>query len=267
MTTLNSSLWGGSLIILDITLGFFNKFLALPTPRESILFGKILVIMTRGLIQCTIILAMVFLLGATPYSPLQLAGTFCVLIIFGILLSGFATTLALYVDEHDSYAALYAMISMPLFFTSSAMMPYSEMPEWMLIPAALNPLSYAIDAIRLMQTGIFPLIQVTRLSVLALLVIVTSIWLRRRSLEMKKSLRMWALKPQHAPELILSDPEWYMKTDNFKKRVESDLFMHEFYHLFRALQSGNEPWWRTVLSDSMSWSVLLPFKSSQVFHW
>lgn len=181
MTTLNASLGGGSLIILDRTLGFFNKFLALPTPRESILFGKILVIMIRWLIQCTIILAMAFLLGATPYSPLQLAGTFCVLIIFGILLSGFATTLALYVDEHDSYAALYAMISMPLFFTSSAMMPYSSMPEWMLVPAALNPLSYAIDAIRLMQTGIFPLIQVTLLSVLALLVIATSIHVFREA--------------------------------------------------------------------------------------
>jgi len=32
MTTLNASLGGGGLIILDRTLGFFNKFLALPTP-------------------------------------------------------------------------------------------------------------------------------------------------------------------------------------------------------------------------------------------
>jgi ABC-2 type transport system permease protein len=73
------------------------------------------------------------------------------------------------------------MILMPLFFTSSAMMPYSEMPEWMLVPAVLNPLSYAIDAIRLMQTGIFPLIQVTLLSVLALLVIATSIHVFRQA--------------------------------------------------------------------------------------
>ena len=181
MTTLNSSLGGGSLIILDRTLGFFNKFLALPTPRESILFGKILVIMVRGLVQCSIILAMAFLLGATPYSLLQLAGTFFVLVIFGVMLSGFATTLALYVDEHDSYAALYAMISMPLFFTSSAMMPYSAMPEWMLVPAAINPLSYAIDAIRMIQTGVFPLVQITLLSILALLVIATSIHVFRQA--------------------------------------------------------------------------------------
>ena len=55
------------------------------------------------------------------------------------------------------------------------MMPYSQMPEWMLIPAALNPLSYAIDAIRLMIIGVFPLFQVILLCLLALLVTATSI--------------------------------------------------------------------------------------------
>lgn len=180
MTILNASLGGGSLIILDRTLGFFNKFLALPTPRESILFGKILVIMIRGVIQSTIILAMAFLLGAKLYSPAQLAGTYLVLLIFGTMLSAFATTLALYVEEHDSYAALYAMISMPVFFTSTAMMPYSAMPEWMLIPAALNPLSFAIDSIRLMQIGVFPFFQLFILSSLTLLIGATSVWVFRR---------------------------------------------------------------------------------------
>ncbi|HWQ66911.1 MAG TPA: ABC transporter permease [Methanospirillum sp.] len=180
MTILNASLGGGSLIILDRTLGFFNKFLALPTPRESILFGKILVIMIRGLIQTTIILAMAFLLGAKVYTPTQLAGTYLILVIFGTLLSTFATTLALFVDEHDSYAALYAMISMPVFFTSTAMMPYSAMPEWMLIPAAMNPLSFAIDGIRLMQTGIFPIFQIVILSSLTLLIGAVSVWVFRR---------------------------------------------------------------------------------------
>ncbi len=180
MTILNASLGGGSLIILDRTLGFFNKFLALPTPRESILFGKILVIMIRGIIQTTIILAMAFLLGATLYSPAQLVGTYLILVIFGTLLSTFATTLALYVDEHDSYAALYAMISMPVFFTSSAMMPYSAMPKWMLLPASVNPLSFAIDAIRLMQTGVVPINQILVLSTLTVVLGVICIRVFRR---------------------------------------------------------------------------------------
>ena len=79
MSTLAASLQGGGLLILDRMLGFFTKFLALPAPRESILFGKILVIMIRGLIQSTIILIFAFLLGATLYNPTQLAVTYLIL--------------------------------------------------------------------------------------------------------------------------------------------------------------------------------------------
>ena len=47
MTMLSSSLNGGTLLMFDKILGFLNKFLALPTPRD-ILFGKILFITIRA---------------------------------------------------------------------------------------------------------------------------------------------------------------------------------------------------------------------------
>ncbi|MDD1725065.1 MAG: ABC transporter permease [Methanospirillum sp.] len=171
MTTLSASLSGGGLLILDRMLGFFNKFLALPPPRESILFGKILVITIRGLIQSTIILCFAFLLGAQLYSPVQLLMTYLILFIFGSLLSAAATTVAIYVDDHDQYAAVNAMVSMPVFFTSSAMMPYDQMPGWLQPVAHVNPLSFAIDGIRLMQAGTVPLFQIGLLSLLCILVV------------------------------------------------------------------------------------------------
>ena len=116
MTILSASLAGGGLLILDRMLGFFNKFLALPPPRESILFGKILVISIRGIIQSTIILCFAFLLGAKLYTPSQLAGTYLILFIFGALLASAAASIAIYLDDHDQYAAANAMITMPLFF-------------------------------------------------------------------------------------------------------------------------------------------------------
>ncbi len=166
MTILSASLAGGGLLILDRMLGFFNKFLALPPPRESILFGKILVITIRGIIQSTIILFFAFLLGARLYSPVQLVGTYFILFIFGALLSAAATTIAIYVDDHDQYAAVNAMISMPVFFTSSAMMPYDQMPAWLSPIAHINPLSFAIDGIRILQTGTVPVTQIGLLTVL-----------------------------------------------------------------------------------------------------
>jgi len=181
LTMLGASLQGGSLLMFDKVLGYLQKFLALPAPRESILFGKILFITLRGLIQTTVILAIAILLGANFLNPVLIASIYVVLFIFGILLSSVMATIALKIEDHDSYAAINAMISMPLFFTSSALMPYDQMPGWLAILARLNPVSYAIDAIRDLQAGIFPATTLIGLLIGAALVLLVSVMVFRRA--------------------------------------------------------------------------------------
>ncbi len=181
LTMLGASLQGGSLLMFDKVLGYLQKFLALPAPRESILFGKILFITLRGLIQTTVILAIAILLGANFLNPALLASIYAVLFIFGILLSSVMATVALKIEDHDSYAAINAMISMPLFFTSSALMPYDQMPGWLAMLARLNPVSYAIDAIRDLQAGIFPATTLIGLLIGAALVLLVSVMVFRRA--------------------------------------------------------------------------------------
>jgi len=171
MTMLASSMAGGTLLIFDKILGFLNKFLALPSPRESILCGKILFITIRGVIQATIILVVATLIGATILTLPQYGMIYLILILFGLVISGLATTVALYVEDHDSYVAFNTLITMPLFFTSSALMPYSVMPPWLRAIATVNPLSFAIDAIRSIELGEVPFMQ---MGILALLCVVVS---------------------------------------------------------------------------------------------
>jgi ABC-2 type transport system permease protein len=180
MTMLSAGLSGGTLLMFDKILGFLNKFLALPAPREDILFGKILFVSVRGLIQVTIILVIAVLIGESVYTPVQYGLTYLILFLFGILTSAFATTLALYLEDHDSFAAVNTMISLPLFFTSSALMPYSVMPDWLRFLATINPLSYAIDAIRAVNAGAFPSVQIASLTILGIVVTAISIRVFRR---------------------------------------------------------------------------------------
>ena len=166
LTVLSTSLQGGSLLMFDKVLGFLNKFLALPAPRESILLGKILFITLRGIIQATIILVIAVLIGASLYGPSQYALMYLILFLFGALFAAAATTVALYLEDHDSYAAFNTMISMPLFFTSTALIPYAAMPEWLKVIASVNPLSIAIDGIRAVALGIVPLASIGILTLL-----------------------------------------------------------------------------------------------------
>jgi ABC-2 type transport system permease protein len=181
LTMLGASLQGGALLVFDKILGFLQKFLAMPAPRESILFGKILAITLRGLMQTTVILIFSIALGADLLHPVFLIQTFLILFIFGVLLSSVMTTVALSLEDHDSYAAFNSMIAMPLFFTSSALMPYDEMPGWLAFLAHLNPVSYAIDAIRALQEGIFPATTITGLLIGAVVVLSACIITFRRA--------------------------------------------------------------------------------------
>lgn len=160
LTMLAAGLSGGTSLMFDKVLGYLNKFLSMPAPRESILFGKIVFITIRGLIQATVILIIALLIGATIQPWYVYPAFYGILFLFGVLISAFGTTVALYLGEHDSYAAVQAFISMPLFFTSSALMPYSAMPDWLAFCAHLNPVSYAIDALRAAASGEFPFISV-----------------------------------------------------------------------------------------------------------
>ena len=181
LTMLGASLQGGALLMFDKILGFLQKFLAMPAPRESILFGKILAITLRGLIQTTVILVIALILGAHLLNPVFLLQTYLILFIFGVLLSSIMTTVALSLEDHDSYAAFNSMIAMPLFFTSSALMPYDQMPGWLAFLAHLNPVSYAIDAIRALQEGIFPATTITGLLIGAVVVLSACIITFRRA--------------------------------------------------------------------------------------
>ena len=158
MSVLFASLQSGNLVIFDKMLGFLNKFFAMPAPRESYLFGKILFITFRGLVQATVIFSIAVMLGITVYSVKNILLTYIVLFLFGALFASIATTIALAVDDHDGYAAINGMISMPLFFTSTAMMPYEKMPDWLRTVASINPVSHAIDSVRVLLSGGEPMV-------------------------------------------------------------------------------------------------------------
>ena len=180
MTVYMTSLQGGGLILFDKILGYFNKFLALPAPRETLLLGKILFVTFRGLVQATIILLLAVILGADPMPPAGLIMTYLLLFLLGMLFSCITSTIALYLGDHDSYAAFNSMISMPLFFTSSALMPYDKMPDWLRIPAQINPLSFAIDGIRDIGAGNIPVIPICGLSAALAIVLAGAVIIFRR---------------------------------------------------------------------------------------
>jgi ABC-2 type transport system permease protein len=54
------------------------------------------------------------------------------------------------VPTHGTFFAVAGFITLPLVFVSNAFVPIDAMPGWMQVVARLNPLTYAIEAMRIL---------------------------------------------------------------------------------------------------------------------
>jgi len=65
--------------------------------------------------------------------------------------AGFATfslITACLVRTRERFMGIGQVLTMPLFFASSAVYPIALMPAWLQVVARLNPLTYQVDALR-----------------------------------------------------------------------------------------------------------------------
>jgi ABC-2 type transport system permease protein len=145
----------GIAIIWERDLGIVHKFIASPTPRSAIVFGKALSASLRGLSQMVIIYVLAWLLGVQlNWSPLALAGVLCVVILGAAFFSTLSLVIASLVKTRERFMGIGQVLTMPLFFASNAIYPASIMPVWLQAIAHVNPLTYEVDALRaLMLSG------------------------------------------------------------------------------------------------------------------
>jgi ABC-2 type transport system permease protein len=67
----------------------------------------------------------------------------------------FSLVIACLVRTRERFMGIGQILTMPLFFASSAVYPLSIMPDWLKILAQVNPLTYQVDALRslMLQSG------------------------------------------------------------------------------------------------------------------
>jgi ABC-2 type transport system permease protein len=107
------------------------------------------------MLQCLLILVLGILFGVRVATGV--AGV-AMLLVTGLLL-GFGVTvisllLAFVLKNHGDFFAIMGITALPLTFLSSAFVPLETLPAWMRLLARINPMTYAIDAMRsLVLTG------------------------------------------------------------------------------------------------------------------
>lgn len=155
MTAIFGSGQTGVGLITDMDSGFLDKLLTTPIHRSAILLGRILGDLTRIVGQSAILLLIVFILGVrVATGPLGALVILVIVGLFGLALAGLAAAIALWTRNTEATFIISTFLSLPLMFTSTAMLPKPLLPDWIQTISAFNPVSYGINAARsLMLVG------------------------------------------------------------------------------------------------------------------
>ncbi len=153
-----SALQSGNSIVADIDSGYLQKMLVTPVNRYAILLGRLTSDAFRVVIQSIIIIALSFLpfIGVTYATGVP--GIILILIIvafFGLAWSGISLAIGMKTRSAETVFAIGGFITFPLLFLSTALVPESFQPDWIKTISMFNPISYAVNASRVLMISGF----------------------------------------------------------------------------------------------------------------
>jgi ABC-2 type transport system permease protein len=142
-------------VVWERDLGLLNKLLSTPASRSAIILGKALSAGVRGIFQAIAVIILALILRVhLLMNPLSIIGVFVIIILVSMCFSCVSMAIASLVKTRERMMGFGQVMTMPLFFASSAIYPLSIMPAWIKPIAYINPLTYVVEAMRdLLATG------------------------------------------------------------------------------------------------------------------
>jgi ABC-2 type transport system permease protein len=151
-SVLTISIFQGIMVIWERDQGTLQKFLVSPMPRSALVIGKGLGSGVRGAIQALTISLLALVMGVhLNANPLDWTLVVATIFLGANFFSTVSLVIAALVRDRERVQGLGQLIMMPLFFASNALYPVSIMPDYVAVLATLNPLSYMVDALRVLM--------------------------------------------------------------------------------------------------------------------
>ncbi len=147
-----SALAGASSIVWDREFGFLREMLVAPVRRDALVLGKAAGVATvavgQGLVM--LLLSPAVGLGLTPRVFVQVL---LIAVVMAFALTAFGMVLANLVERIETFHIILQFVMTPMLFLSGALFPLDELPGWLTVLTRLNPLTYAVDAMRQVILG------------------------------------------------------------------------------------------------------------------
>jgi ABC-2 type transport system permease protein len=138
----------GLALVTEIDLGYFDKLLVAPIHRSSIILGRLVADLVRGVGGATLVLLVGLAFGVHIRSGLLGAVVVIILsALFGVAYAGFAVLIALRTRNVQATQSSF-LLFFPLLFLTPNFVPFDRLSGAMQTLARINPISYVIVGIR-----------------------------------------------------------------------------------------------------------------------
>ncbi|BBG04551.1 MULTISPECIES: ABC transporter permease [Pseudonocardia] len=145
----------GANLQFEIMTGAFERMLATPLARSSLMIGRALKELTPLVVQAAIVTLVAVPFGFVLY-PLHVLAGLLILGIFGIGVGALSYALAIAARKTEwIFWAVQQSVLFPLLILSGMMLPLETGPAWMRVASLVNPLTWIVDAERVLFAGTF----------------------------------------------------------------------------------------------------------------
>ncbi|MFF4031468.1 ABC transporter permease [Streptomyces sviceus] len=142
----------GISIVWDRKSGLLRQMLVAPVRRGALILGVCLGGAAAGTVYGAMVVALAWV-ADIPYEP-RLLLVLPELALISLVFTSLAVLAAVAMKRIETFQVAVSLGMMPLLFTSGAMFPVGGLPGWLGFAVNVNPLTYAVDAIRRTLPGI-----------------------------------------------------------------------------------------------------------------
>ena len=176
MISLFGTASAGSNLLFEITLGSYERVLASPLSRPSLLIGRALKELAPLVVQAVLIIGVSIPFGFVLYPGPVLVGL-VILGVFGVGMGALSYALAIASRKREwMFWIVQQSLLFPLLILSGMMLPIESSPGWMQVIAKFNPLTYIVDAERALFFGSFTYPSIAWGAVAAVLTCAIGLW-------------------------------------------------------------------------------------------
>ncbi|MCI4346212.1 MAG: ABC transporter permease [Thermoplasmata archaeon] len=161
--SVTAAMFSGTGIIFDKQLGILQRILSTPVSRRSVFLASLTFRGILTLLPAFVVVGLALLLAHVPnlagltvgsgVNVLDAAQFLAAALVLSVAFTALFLSFGFAAQRIESYFGVITILQLPILLTSNAMYPVNIMPAWLQYVVAVNPISLAVNLMRMSLFG------------------------------------------------------------------------------------------------------------------